>query len=132
SWPTGGRTNVALALDETNHRLFDGVREPPSLIVVDTGSGQQVSKVEGVAGIDDLWYDAAHKRVYASAGRGVETGVVYVYQQKDADHYELIGKVPTAPGAGTSFWSQELNGVHVAAPSNDKEEAAILVFEPQQ
>jgi DNA-binding beta-propeller fold protein YncE len=131
AWPTGVRTNVALALDETHHRLFDGVRDPAKLIVLDTESGKQVAKVEGVSGIDDLWYDAAHKRVYASGGRGFETGFVYVYQQEDADHYELIGKVPTAPGAGTSFWSPELNRVYVAAPSNDKEAAAILVFEPQ-
>jgi DNA-binding beta-propeller fold protein YncE len=131
AWPTGVSGNVALALDESHHRLFDGVRDPATLIVLDTESGKQVSQVEGVSGIDDLWYDAAHKRVYASGGRGFEVGFVYAYQQKDADHYELIGKVPTAPGAGTSFWSPELNRVYVAAPSNDKEEAAILVFEPQ-
>jgi len=58
-------------------------------------------------------------------------GFVYVYNQKDPDHYELIGKVPTAPGAGTSLWSPQLNRLYVGAPSNGKEEAAILVFEPQ-
>ena len=101
------------------------------MIVLDTESGKQVSRLEGVSGIDDLWYDAVHMRVYASGGRGFETGFVYAYQQKDADHYELIGKVPTAPGAGTSFWSPELNRIYVAAPSNGKEEAAVLVFEPE-
>lgn len=131
AWPTGVKSSVALALDESQHRLFDGVRDPATLLVLDTESGKQVSQADGVPGIDDLWYDAAHKRVYASGGRGFEVGFVYVYQQKDADHYELIGKVPTAPGAGTSFWSPELNRVYVAAPANDKEEAAILVFEPQ-
>jgi DNA-binding beta-propeller fold protein YncE len=131
TWPTGVPGNVALALDENDHRLFDGVREPATLIVLDTETGKQVSQAEGVAGIDDLWYDAAHKRIYASGGRGFDVGFVYTYQQKDADHYELIGKVPTAPGAGTSFWLPELNRLYVAAPANDKEEAAILVFEPQ-
>ena len=131
AWPTGVQANVALALDERNHRLFDGVRDPATLIVLDTESGKQVSRVEGVSGIDDLWYDTSNKRVYASGGRGFEVGFVYVYQQRDPDHYELIGKVPTAPGAGTSFWSPELSRLYVAAPSNDKEEAAILVFDPQ-
>jgi WD40 repeat protein len=130
-WPTGIPSNVALALDESHHRLFDGVRDPATLIVLDTESGKQVSQVEGVAGIDDLWYDAGHRHVYASGGRGFEVGFVYIYLQKDADHYELIAKVPTAPGAGTSFWSPELNRFYVAAPANDKEGAAILVFEPQ-
>jgi hypothetical protein len=131
AWPAGVQSNVALALDESHHRLFDGVRDPPALIVLDAESGKQVSRLEGVAGIDDLWYDAAHQRVYASGGRGFKVGFMYVYQQKDPDHYQLIGKVPTSPGAGTSFWSPELNRVYVAAPSNDQEEAAILVFEPQ-
>jgi hypothetical protein len=131
AWPTGLAGNVALALDENHHRLFDGVREPATLIVLDTGSGKEVSRLEGVAGIDDLWYDSAHSHVYASGGRGFDVGFVYTYQQKDADHYELIGKVPTAPGAGTSFWLPEQNRLFVGAPANDKEGAAILVFEPQ-
>lgn len=132
AWPTGLAGNVALALDEGHRRLFDGVREPPTLIVLDTESGKEISRLEGVAGIDDLWYDSARNRVYASGGRGFDVGFVYTYQQKDADHYELMGKVPTAPGAGTSFWSADLNRLYVGAPANDKEEAAILVFEPQQ
>ena len=131
TWPTGVKSSVALALDESHHRLFDGVRDPATLIVLDTDSGKQVSQVEGVSGIDDLWYDEVHRRVYASGGRGFEVGFVYTYQQKDADHYGLIAKVPTAPGAGTSFWFPELNRFYVAAPSNDGEDAAILVFEPQ-
>jgi len=131
AWPTGVAGNVALALDESHHRLFDGVREPATLIVLDTESGKEISRLDGVAGIDDLWYDSARNRVYASGGRGFDVGFVYAYQEKDADRYELVGKVPTAPGAGTSFWSAELNRLFVAAPANDKEGAAILVFEPQ-
>ena len=131
TWPTGVSGNVALALDESHRRLFDGVRNPATLIVLDTESGKEISRLEGVAGIDDLWYDARRSRVYASGGRGFDVGSVYVYQQKDADHYELIAKVPTAPGAGTSFWSPEMNLYFVAAPASDKDEAAILVFEPQ-
>jgi hypothetical protein len=122
---------VALSLDEGHHRLFDGVRDPATLIVLDTESGKEISRLEGVAGIDDLWYDSARNRVYSSGGRGFDIGFVYTYQEKDADHYELIGKVPTAPGAGTSFWLPELNRLFVGAPANDKEGAAILVFEPQ-
>jgi hypothetical protein len=122
---------VALSLDETHHRLFDGVRDPATLIVLDTESGKEISRLEGVAGIDDLWYDSGRGRVYSSGGRGFDVGFVYVYQQNGADHYELVGKLPTAPGAGTSFWSAELNRLFVAAPASEKEEAAILVFEAQ-
>ena len=131
SWPVGIVGNVALALDEGHHRLFDGVRDPATLIVLDTDSGKEITRIEGVPGIDDLWYNSRQKRVYASGGRGFEVGSVYVYQQKDPDHYELIGKVATAPGAGTSLWVPQFNRYYVAAPANDKEGAAILVFEPQ-
>src|SRR6202171_2779040 len=117
SWPTGVSGNVALTLDESHHRLFDGVRDPATLIVLDSETGKEISRLDGVAGIDDLWYDSAHNRVYASGGRGFDVGFIYTYQQKDADHYELMEKVHTAPGAGTSFWSPEFNRLYVAAPA---------------
>jgi DNA-binding beta-propeller fold protein YncE len=132
AWPlTGVPGVVALALDETHHRLFGGSRNPPRLIVLDTETGNQITQLEGVGGIDDLWYDAERSRIYASGGRGSEVGFVYVYQQKDADHYELSAKVPTRGNAQTSIWVSQLNRYYVAASANDKEDAAILVFEPQ-
>ena len=71
TWPlTGVPSVVALALDETHHRLFGGSRNPPMLIVLDTESGKQIAQLEGVEGIDDLWYDAERDRIYASGGRG--------------------------------------------------------------
>ena len=90
-----------------------------------------VPQLDGVPGIDDLWYDAERKRIYASGGRGFAAGFVYVYQQKDADRYELAAKVPTRANAQTSIWVPQLNRYYVSASANDKEDAAILVFEPQ-
>jgi DNA-binding beta-propeller fold protein YncE len=132
TWPlTGVPGVVALALDETHHRLFGGSRNPPMLIVLDTESGKQITQLDGVNGIDDLWYDAERNRIYASGGRGAAAGFVYVYQQKDADRYELTAKVPTRANAQTSIWVPQLNRYYVSASANDKEDAAILVFEPQ-
>lgn len=132
TWPvTGVPAIVVLALDYNNHRVFAASRNPPLLTILDTESGKQITQLEGVPGIDDLWYDAAHKRFYASGGRGFEVGFVYVYAQTDADRYELIGKVPTAPGAGTSLWVPEFDRYYVAAPAFEKQDAAILVFEPK-
>jgi hypothetical protein len=119
------------AFDEANHRLLIGTRTPPSLIVMDSTSGKEVANLPTVEGMDGVYFDAGHKRVYVSGGRDNDVGYIFVYQQLDADHYKQIGKIPTRSGAGTSFWSPELNRYYVAAPSNDKEEAAILVFEPQ-
>ena len=132
TWPlTGVPGLVALALDETHHRLFGGSRNPPMLIVLDTESGKQITQLEGVNGIDDLWYDAERNRIYASGGRGSAAGFVYVYHQKHADHYELTAKIPTRADAQTSIWVPQLNRYYVSASANDNEDAAILVFEPQ-
>jgi hypothetical protein len=97
---------------------------------MDSQTGKEVADLPTVEGMDGVYFNAALKRVYVSGGRDNDVGYVFVYQQKDADHYETIGKIPTRSGAGTSFWSPELNRYYVAAPANEKEEAAILVFEP--
>ena len=136
TWPvTAAKASNSLALDETDHRLFDGTNNPPKLLVFDTESGKQIAQLEGVAGIDDTWYDGAHKRIYCSGGRESEAGkipgFVYVYQQSDADHYELIAKVPTRPNSQTSILVPELNRYFVSASANEKQDAAILEFEPQ-
>jgi hypothetical protein len=131
TWPVNGQRPGDGALDEATHRLFIGTRTPPAMIVMDTTSGKEVANLPTVEGMDGVYFDAPRKRVYVSGGRGFDVGSVFVYQQHAADRYTQIGKIPTRPGAGTSFWSPELNRYYVAAPANDKEEAAILVFEPQ-
>ena len=35
-------------------------------------------------------------------------------------------------GAGTSFWSPELDRYYVAAPATDKDDAAILAYSPEE
>ena len=94
-------------------------------------SGKEVAKLPTVEGMDGVYFDPGLKRIYVSGGRDNDAGYVRVYQQKDADHYESIGRIPTKAGAGTSFWSPELNRFYVAAPAGGNEEASILVFEPE-
>jgi len=120
------------ALDEANHRLLIGTRMPPTMTVMDSDTGKEITSLPTVEGMDGVYYDGIHKRVYVSGGRDTDVGYVFVYQQKDADHYTQIGKIPTRSFAGTSFWCPELNRYYVAAAADDEEEAAILVFEPQQ
>ena len=119
------------AFDEANHRLLIGTRMPPTMTVMDSTNGKEIMSLPTVEGMDGVYYDAIHKRVYVSGGRDADVGYVFVYQQQDADHYTQIGKIPTRTFAGTSFWSPELNRYYVAAAANDKQEADILVFEPR-
>jgi hypothetical protein len=131
TWPTNSLRNGDGALDEKTHRLFIGTRTPPQLIAMDSQTGKEVANLPTVEGMDGVYFDPRLKRIYISGGRDYDVGYVFAYQQKDADHYETIGKIPTKSGAGTSFWSPQLNRYYVAAPAHDKDEAAILVFEPE-
>jgi DNA-binding beta-propeller fold protein YncE len=131
TWPVSSQRNGDGAFDEQTHRLFIGTRTPPRMLIMDSQTGKEVASLPTVEGMDGVYFDAGHKRVYVSGGRDQRVGYVYVYQQNDADHYETIGKIATRPGAGTSFWSPELGRYYVAAPGNDHEKAAILVFEPK-
>ena len=131
TWTVSSQRNGDGALDEKTHRLFIGTRTPPQMIVMDSNTGKEVAALPTVEGMDGVYFNAPQKRIYVSGGRDNDVGYVFVYQQKDPDHYDLIGKLPTRAGGGTSFWSPELNRYYVGAPAHDNEEAAILVFEPQ-
>jgi DNA-binding beta-propeller fold protein YncE len=124
-WPvTGAKSNFPMALDEANHRLFLGCRKPAKLLALDTSSGKQIASVDITGDTDDLYYDAALKRIYVSGGAGSVT----VIEQKDPDHYEMIATIPTAPGARTSLFVPEFQRLYVARPHRGKQAAGLLVF----
>ena len=131
TWPTSSKRNGDGALDEKTNRIFIGTRTPPEMIAMDSRTGKEVANLSTVEGMDGVYFDPRLKRIYVSGGRDNDVGYVYVYRQKDADHYENVGKLPTKSGAGTSFWSPELNRYYVAAPASGNDEAVILVFEPE-
>jgi DNA-binding beta-propeller fold protein YncE len=131
TWPVTSQHPGDAAFDESTSRLFIGTRTPAEMVVMDSKSGKEVAHLPTPEGVDGVYFDAGRKRVYVSGGRDLAFGFTYVYQQKDADHYEAIGKIRTRGGAGTSFWSSELDRYYVAAPKNDGQEAAILVYAPE-
>jgi len=131
TWRVSSQRNGDGAFDEKTLRLFIGTRTPPRMLVVDSQTSKEIANLPTVEGMDGVYFDAGHKRVYVSGGRDQGIGYVFAYQQKGPDQYQTVGKIPTRSGAGTSFWSPELNRYYVAAPAQDNEEAAILVFEPE-
>ena len=130
TWPVSSQRPGDAALDETSGRLFIGTHTPPEMIAMDAKTGKELAHLPTSDGMDGVYFDAPRKRVYISGGRGEDVGSVFVYQQKGPDSYEIVGKIPTRPGAGTSFWSPELNRYYVVAPANGQQPAALLVFEP--
>jgi len=129
TWATGfSFANYAMALDEADHRLFVVTRLPARLLVLDTGSGKIVQKLSAVGDCDDLFFDQARKRIYATGGEGA----ISVFEQQDADHYREVNRVPTVKGARTSFFSPELGRLYVAVRREGSTPAMIQVFEASQ
>jgi hypothetical protein len=137
SWPARGDGAGDMALDRTRHRLFVGTRVPPEMTVYDSLSGKEIQNLPAPETMDGVYYDAKLKRIYMTGGRWYGTpdaspGWVYVYQQNDSDHYDVISKIKTRPGSGTSLLVPELNRFYVASQAVGDQEAAILVFEPEK
>jgi hypothetical protein len=128
TWPLlGAHNNFPIALDYAYQRLFVGFRKPAKLFVFDTASGHPLASLEGVGDADDVFYDAARRRIYVSCGEGV----LSVFAQSDADHYTPIAKIPTAPGARTSLFVPDFHRLYLAVPHRGTQTAEIHVYEAQ-
>ena len=125
TWSTAdARANFPMALDVENHRLFVVCRQPAELLVLDTASGRVVQKLPTVGDSDDVFFDAASKRLYVSGGEGA----VSVYQQQDADHYTALAQMKTSAGARTSLFVPSLHRLFVAEREHAGQPAALAVF----
>jgi hypothetical protein len=127
SWGTGGPlANYPMALDERDHRLFVVTRFPARLIVLDTDNGKRVESLPAIGDCDDVFYDERRHRVYAIGGEGG----ISVFQQRDANHYEELGRIKTVSGARTGFFSAELDKLYVAVRKHESQSAEIRVYAP--
>lgn len=128
AWPVKlGKDNSTMAFDEATHRLFVGCRNG-QLVVFDTQSGKELQALPIGPRADDLAFDAASKRIYVISGG---EGAVDVYKETDPDHYQSLGKIPSAPGAKTGLWVPELGRLFVSAPGQGSESGKVHVYEPQ-
>jgi hypothetical protein len=125
TWPTADfKDNFPMALDEPDRRLFVGCRRPPRLLVLDATSGKRVADLAISGDIDDLFYDAARRRIYASCGEGF----VDIIENAGADRFTRQSSIPTRAGARTSFFSPETDEYYLAVPERGPDEAEIRVF----
>jgi DNA-binding beta-propeller fold protein YncE len=124
--PPGDKLNVAMALDEADHRLFVVTRNPGKLIVLNSDTGKVVTSVPAVGMVDDMAYDAKQKRIYVAGDQFVD-----VFYQKDADHYDRLGRIPGSFRAKTGILVPELNRYYLAVPHHESHEAEVRVYEVQ-
>jgi hypothetical protein len=122
--PAGDTENVAMALDEVNHRLFVVTRKPGKLVVLNSDDGKLIVDLPAVGFVDDMSYDAKNKRLYLAGDQFVD-----VFEQKDADHYALLAKIPGSFRAKTAILVPELNRYYLAVPHHEKKDAEVRVYE---
>jgi hypothetical protein len=115
-----------VTIDEANHRVFIGCREKAVVLVMDTESGKPITTVAIPEDIDDLFHDAKHKRLYASCGEGFLT----VLRQRDADHYDILEKIPTVKLARTCLFDPVSGRLYLGLPRQEGQEGPqIQVYE---
>ena len=127
TWPIKeAETNAPLAFDEANKRLFVITRKPGKLIVLNAETGASIASFKAPERCDQVFFDEVNRRIYALGGEGY----IGVFQQKDADHYEELARVPSALGAKTGILVPELKRLYVAvSPGEGKTGAALLWFD---
>jgi hypothetical protein len=81
-------------------------------MVFDTNSGKVISSLDIAKDPDDVFYGAAKKHIYLSCGEGF----INIFQHLDANYYNPIASITTAPGTRTSLFVPELNRFYVAVP----------------
>jgi DNA-binding beta-propeller fold protein YncE len=122
-WPVKvAEANYPMTLDPTNKRIFVGCRKPSMLVALDADSGKVVSNVDIPSDTDDIFYDAKRKRIYSSCGEGV----IAVIAQKDADHYEVVERIPTTKLARTCLFDAESGRLFLLLPRQDGKDGPEL------
>ena len=126
TWPIKeAEQNAPVAMDEANHRLFVVTRKPGKLVVLNADTGASIASFTAPGRTDEVVFDKLNRRVYVLGGEGY----IGVFQEKDADHYEELARVPTAAGAKTGILVPELNRLFVAvSPGESKAVAEVLQF----
>jgi DNA-binding beta-propeller fold protein YncE len=128
TWPIeNAKENFPMALDEANHRLFIGTRNPAKLLVLDSDTGKQVTSLDSSEDADDIFYDPENKRIYVSGGEGA----VSVFEQTDPDTYKLEGRADSAKGARTSLFAPHSGTLYVAVPDNGSQQAEVRALQTE-
>jgi YVTN family beta-propeller protein len=119
------KANFPMALDEINHRLFIGCRNPAKLLIINSETGNIIAQIDIDSDTDDVFYDNPSKQIYVSCGGGY----VDVIKQNGPDKYEVTSRIESRSGARTSLFVPELNQLLVAAPARSGSEAQLMIYE---
>jgi DNA-binding beta-propeller fold protein YncE len=127
-WPLKAlRGNYAMALDEENHRLFSITRKTPMMVVLNTDTGAEVARLRAAGECDDVFFDAARKRIYVIGGEGF----ISVFQENDPDHYSEVARIPSGIGIRTGYFFTRRDRFYVGVPAKGNEPAQVWTYEAE-
>jgi YVTN family beta-propeller protein len=125
TWPMRSSLgNFPMALDDEAQRILVAFRTPTRLGAFSI-SGENLANVELCGDSDDLFLDTKRHRIYASCGQGV----LDVFDAREGG-YRRLARLPTAPGARTSYFVPSIDRFFLAVRSTSAQPAAIWVFRP--
>lgn len=124
TWPmTEFRANFPMALVESQRRVFIGCRSPARLVAFDTQSGKPVVDAPLSGDIDDLFFDIASSRLFASCGEGF----IDVFRFEPPATLQRTDRIASAKGARTAFFHPNL-GFCLAVPHRGEQGAEIRIY----
>lgn len=128
SWkPMTAFANFPMALDESDHRLFVGFREPARLLIFNAEDGKVIQRLPIVGDTDDLFFDPVTHHVYVIGGEGF----IDVLGSASDGHFERIVRITTRSGARTGLFVPSWKRLLVALPRRNGDPAKVLIFRVQ-
>lgn len=116
------KLNTPLEYDAKYHRIFIAGRKPGKFYVIDSNSGSVVATMDCVDVADDMTFDAAHRRIYVTGYGGIS-----IYEQKNADQYEMISQLDTKHGK-TSVYVPSLDRFFIIHTKTPDDIAGLQVY----
>jgi hypothetical protein len=97
------------------------------VVVYNSETGEEIGQFPIGKGTDAMAYDSQSKRLYATC----DDGAIYVYEQRDANHYKSLGKVASELGARTGRLVPETGRYFTAVPAQGTKPAELPVYKVQ-
>ena len=124
TWPmTNAGANFPMAFDDDAQRVLVAFRAPARLGAFSAADGRTVASVDLCGDADDVFVDAKRHRAYASCGQGF----IDVFDMQNPG-YRRLARIPTVPGARTSYFVPSIDRLFLAARATTTEPPAIWVF----
>lgn len=126
TWPLSPCVEpTGLALDVAHHRAFSACHNE-RLIVTNSNDGARVAELPIGRHVDAAAFDPASGLVFTSNGDSADVTII---GSRDADRYEVIGSLKTAPGAKTMALDAATHRIYV--PTMTQTGMRVLVGAPQ-